>query len=286
MQHAQDNDILYRFLFQHRGVRGEWVRLNQTFSETLNMHHYPQPVQKLLGEMMSATALLTATLKFKGNITLQLQGDGALSLALVNGNEKQQLRALARLKGEITPNMSLREMVGDGVLVITISPENGERYQGIVTLSHPTLSGCLEDYFMRSEQLPTQLILYAGEYENKPIASGLLLQVMPDGTGTENDFEHLATLASTITPEECFTLSADTLLHRLFHEESVEIYPAEKVSFYCGCSQARSANALLMLGEKDLEENFAENQGIIRMQCECCGKTYVFDRKSLTHFQS
>ena len=34
--YTQDNDKLYRFLFQNRAVRGEWVRLNDTFTETLN----------------------------------------------------------------------------------------------------------------------------------------------------------------------------------------------------------------------------------------------------------
>ena len=50
--YKQDNDKLYRYLFQNRAVRGEWVRLNDTFTETLNTHHYPTAVQNLLGEML------------------------------------------------------------------------------------------------------------------------------------------------------------------------------------------------------------------------------------------
>ena len=106
MNYTQDNDKLYRYLFQNRAVRGEWVRLNQTFTDTLNTHHYPKAVQNLLGEMMVATNLLTATLKFNGNITVQIQGDGPLKLALVNGNDQQQIRALARVQGDIQDGMS------------------------------------------------------------------------------------------------------------------------------------------------------------------------------------
>ncbi len=280
--YMKDNDKLYRYLFKDRGVRGEWVRLNKTFDETLNTHQYPRPVQDLLGEMMVATALLTATLKFKGNITLQLQGDGPLSLAVVNGNDQQQLRAVARLQGDIKDDMSLAEMIGKGVLVITIAPQEGERYQGIVELSRPTLTGCLEEYFKRSEQLETQLVIMTGEENGKPVAAGLLLQVMPDGTGTENDFEHLATLAATATKEELFTLTAEELLYRLFHEETVEIYPAEDVTFFCGCSEERSGNALLMLGDDEIDSILAERNGAIDMQCECCGKHYSFDKEKLT----
>ncbi len=279
--YKKDNDKLYRYLFKNRGVRGEWVRLNQTFTDTLNTHQYPMPVQNLLGEMMVATALLTATLKFKGHITLQLQGDGALKLAVVNGNDQQDLRAVARVQGEIQEKMNLKEMLGNGVLVITIAPEDGERYQGVVELSQENLAGCLEDYFRRSEQLETQLLIHAGEENGEPVVAGLLLQVMPDGTGEENDFEHLTTLASTATPEELFTLTAEELLYRLFHEESVEVYPAQTLRFFCGCSEERSANALLMLTQAEIAQMLEENQGRIEMQCECCGKHYAFDQKSL-----
>ncbi len=127
MNFTQDNDKLYRYLFQNRAVRGEWVRLNDTFTETLNTHHYPVRVQNLLGEMLVATSLLTATMKFEGTITVQIQGDGPLKLAVVNGNEQQQLRALARVDGEIAENATLHQMIGNGVLVISIIPNEGER---------------------------------------------------------------------------------------------------------------------------------------------------------------
>lgn len=279
--YTEDNDKLYRYLFKDRGVRGEWVRLNKTFNETLATHHYPQPVQTLLGEMMVATALLTATLKFKGNITMQLQGNGALQLAVVNANDQQQMRAVARVQGEIQENMSLREMLGEGVMVMTIAPEKGERYQGVVALDHATLTACLESYFQRSEQLATKLVIATGEIAGEAVSAGLLLQVMPDGTGTENDFEHLSMLATTATKTEFFTLTAKALLYRLFHEEYVEIYPAQSLHFYCGCSETRSAHALLMLGQPELNEIFTENQGVIETCCECCGKKYCFTPESL-----
>ena len=125
--YKQDNDKLYRYLFQNRAVRGEWVRLNDTFTEILNTHHYPIAVQNLLGEMLVATSLLTATMKFEGTITVQIQGDGPLKLAVVNGNEQQQLRALARVEGEVAETATLHEMIGNGVLVISIIPTDGER---------------------------------------------------------------------------------------------------------------------------------------------------------------
>lgn len=281
MTYQADNDKLYRYLFKNRAVRGEWVRLNQSFKDTLNTHHYPKVVQNLLGEMMVATSLLTATLKFNGSITMQIQGDGPLSLALVNGSDDQKMRALARLQGEVRDDMSLSEMIGKGVLVITITPNEGERYQGVIGLDKPTITECLEDYFVRSEQLQTQLIIRTGEFNGEPVAAGMLLQVMPDGVGEEGDFEHLATLTATVKDEEIFGLSAEEMLYRLYHEETVEIYPAQNVEFFCGCTQERSGGALLLLPENEIDEILAEHNGSIDMQCECCGTHYFFNKEAI-----
>ncbi|MDU8923461.1 Hsp33 family molecular chaperone HslO [Pasteurellaceae bacterium LIM206] len=279
--YTQDNDKLYRYLFRHRAVRGEWVRINQSFADTLNTHHYPAAVRNLLGEMLVATSLLTATLKFKGHITVQIQGDGPLKLALVNGTDEQNMRALARLQGDICEGMSLHDMVGKGVLVITIAPEQGERYQGVIGLDKPTITECLEDYFARSEQLQTQLIIRTGEYDGQPVAAGMLLQIVPDGSGSEDDFEHLATLTATVKDEEMFGLSAEEMLYRLYHEETVEIFPPQTVRFHCGCSQARSGAALLLVPDEEIEQILAEHNGSIDMQCECCGTHYLFDKAAI-----
>lgn len=282
----QDNDKLYRFLFQHRAVRGEWVRLNQTFRDTLNTHHYPKAVQNLLGEMMVATNLLTATLKFNGNITVQIQGDGPLKLALVNGNDAQQIRALARVDGEISETMSLHQMIGKGVLVITIAPNEGERYQGVIGLDKPTITECLEDYFARSEQLQTQLIIRTGEVDGQAVAGGMLLQIMPDGQGSPDDFEHLATLTATIKDDELFNLSAEELLYRLYHEETVEVYPPQNVEFFCGCSAERSGAALMLISDEEIDEILAEHKGSIDMQCECCGTHYFFNKEAINQLKA
>lgn len=206
------HDQLHRYLFEQFAVRGELVTVSETWKQILENHNYPLPVKTLLGELLVATSLLTATLKFAGDITVQLQGDGPMSLAVINGNNQQQMRGVARVQGDIPENADLKTLVGNGYLVITISPEEGERYQGVVGLEGDTLAACLEDYFMRSEQLPTRLFIRTGEVGGQPAAGGMLLQVLPAQDAQTNDFEHLATLTETIKAEELFTLSATDVL--------------------------------------------------------------------------
>ena len=61
-------DLLHRYIFDQLDVRGELVQIENTYQEMIANHNYPAPVQALLGELLVATCLLTATLKFEGEI--------------------------------------------------------------------------------------------------------------------------------------------------------------------------------------------------------------------------
>jgi len=284
MKMAQ-HDQLHRYLFEQFAVRGELVTVSETWKQILENHNYPLPVKNLLGELLVATSLLTATLKFAGDITVQLQGDGPMTLAVINGNNQQQMRGVARVQGDVPENADLKTLVGNGYLVITISPEEGERYQGVVGLEGDTLTACLEDYFMRSEQLPTRLFIRTGEVGGQPAAGGMLLQVLPAQDAQTNDFEHLATLTETIKAEELFTLSATDVLWRLYHEEEVTVYDPQNVEFKCTCSRERCAGALKTLPDEEINSILAD-EGEIDMHCDYCGSHYVFNSMDIAEIRN
>ncbi len=273
---STNQDQLHRYLFENHSVRGELVTLKETYQHILENHDYPQPVQTLLGEMLSATCLLTAILKLEGDITVQLQGDGPLTLAVINGNNRQEMRGVARVTGDITENMSLKEMLGKGVMVITITPDEGERYQGVVALEGETLTDFLENYFRQSEQLPTRLFIRSGTHEGKPAVGGMLLQVLPAENADRDDFDHLAQLTATIKAEELFDLPANEVLYRLYNQEEVTLFGAQDVIFRCTCSRERSIDALLSVSQEELESILAED-GHIDIHCDYCGSHYLFD---------
>lgn len=213
------NNMLHRYLFEDLSVRGELVQLDETYQHMISSQEYPAAVQHLIGELLVATSLLTATLKFEGSITLQLQGNGPVSLVVINGDNNQQVRGVARWQGDIADDAGLHDMLGKGHLVITIEPKQGERYQGVVGLEGDTLADVLEGYFLRSEQLKTRLWIRVGEHAGKACAAGMLLQIVPDGKGSADDFEHLEQLTDTIKNEELFALPAEELLYRLYNRK-------------------------------------------------------------------
>lgn len=276
-------DVLHRYLFDDMHVRGELVQLHNTYKDIVALHDYPQGVSELLGELVAATCLLTATLKFEGEIAVQLQGDGPIGYLAVNGNHNQKMRGIARQTEEANGS-GLRELIGKGTMVITIRPTHGEAYQGVVALEKETLADCLAHYFEVSEQIPTKIWLFTNE-STKQVA-GSLIQLLPDGEDKEQqvaDYEHLCQLTNTIKSEEVFSLEAEELLYRLYHQEKVRLFEPQNVEYQCSCSEEKCLNAIAQVQPTELKD-ILEEQGKVSMTCDYCRTTYDFDETKLSIF--
>ena len=278
-----DFDKLHRFIFTQANVRGELVRLDESLNNIIHSYEYPVQIQSLLSEMAAATSLLTATLKFEGEISLQIQSKGPVSYAVLNATHEQTLRGVARWDESLDSlPESFAELVKQAVLVITITPDEGERYQGVVSLDKPSLAACIEGYFSQSEQLATSVHLMTDLSDAKNAkAAGILLQVLPtDASATDvsqaTEFEHISALTDTLTSNEVFSLSVEDILYRLYHQEDIELYSPQAVSFACTCSKERSAEALRHVEKAELLA-IAEEEGAVKMNCQYCHTEYRFD---------
>ena len=274
-------DLLQRFLFDHTPVRGEIAQLEATYQDAIASHGYPPAIERLLGELLAACALLTATIKFDGILSVEMRGQGALRLLMAESNpgvseRAQRLRGVARFDAEALAALeehTLETLADGGHVVITLDPEEGQRYQGIVALDKPTIAECLETYFAQSEQLPTRLWL-ATDAER---AAGLLIQKLPgqDDIADPNAWDRISHLADTITRDELTGLGAEQVLHRLFHEEQARVFEPAPVKFSCTCTRERFGRALHQLGAEELR-SVLEEQGQIETQCHFCNTWYVF----------
>lgn len=275
-------DVLNRYLFDELHVRGELVQLSKTYQDIISDHNYPAAVKELLGELVAATCLLTATLKFEGEIAIQLQGDGPVSYLAVNGSDKQEMRAIARVNDESTQAQGLLPLVGKANMIITIRPKNSEAYQGVVALEKETLAECFAHYFEVSEQIPTKLWLFHSAEEQK--VAGCLVQLLPDGDDKQkqqDDFEHLCQLTHTIKADELFSLDAQTILYRLYNQEEVRLFDPQPVKFQCSCSEEKCMTAISQVDSEELKSIIAE-EGKVSMTCDYCYTTYNFDENKLS----
>jgi molecular chaperone Hsp33 len=272
---------LRRFLIDKLPVRGLWIHLDEAWRNLRSHQHYPASVEALLGEAVAASALLAATLKFRGTLTLQLAGDGLVSLLVAQCTHDLSIRAVAHAPESITGEPDFRDLVGDGRLSVTIeADERSARYQGIVALEGDTLSACLERYFASSEQIPTSIALSA----DGQLAGGVLLQHLPPSSllGApatplrDEDWQELkARVASLDGPLLRLGTPAD-VLHQVCGPFDCRLFESSPVKFLCRCDAARVQHVLRSLGIEELRSILAE-QGSVMVTCEFCGRPYSFD---------
>jgi len=271
------SDNSQRFIFEKTDIRGERVHLESSYQSAILNTTYPDCVQKLLGEALSAAVLLSSTIKFSGKLILQLQGNGPITLIVVEADNNRNIRGIIKHQ-TIADELTFQQLVGDAKLVITIEPDEGKRYQGIVPLVGEQLSECLEHYFEQSEQLPTKIWLAA----NLEKSAGFLLQKLPesDNTDESKSWEHITIIAKTTTNEELLDLSNEDFLYRLFHAEEVRLFTPQSIQFQCSCSLERCKGSIISLGESEINKIIKE-QGQVNMTCEFCNSQYHLNQDDL-----
>lgn len=275
-------DLRQRFYIENCPVRGEVVHLEHTLHTILAQRDYAPAVQILLGEMLSATALLASTLKIKGRISLQIQAHGTFKWAMAECTHKGEVRALADYEADphfnqATDSSAVLSRLVNPVLFINIEPEHGERYQGIIALDQPTLAACLMQYYDLSAQIPTQIVLASTAQH----AGGLLIQLLPRNDEEEQQWidedvwPRLTMLTQTLKAQELIELPAQEILYRLYNEEQVRLPEVEQLQFACTCSKERCAAALVQIGVEGVRETL-EIQNPILMDCQFCNTQYQF----------
>lgn len=277
-------DLMRGFMFNDMDIRGVHISLNESVKTLLQQHNYPAAVSSVLSQLFIASALLSANLKLQGRLSVQVRGDGPLEYAMAECRVEQpgtleplSLKGLARHAEQVDDNLDLHALIGKGQLVITIEPDEGQRYQGIVGLDRETLAECLEGYFYQSEQLPTHLQLEM----NGEQAAGFMVQRLPTGVSDEaqadEDWELVHALVATLTSEELLGLPAEEVLHRLFHEHDVQVFAQRPVRYQCDCSRERSAQAIIALGQAEVDDVLEELDRLV-IDCQFCNTQYAFDK--------
>lgn len=274
---GQGADRLWRFVFEDSPVRGSLVQLGSGWRDLLVHRHYPPPLQRLLGEALAAGPLLASQLKFDGQLSLQGEGDGWVKLLLVQVTNDLEVRGVLRhANGREGDGQSINALLGKGRLGIIIEPKAGQRYQGLVPLTGSRLAEDLQAYFELSEQLPSWLLLAAGEQR----AAGLLLQRLPGMDEGNEAWEQARALAQTLTEQELLELPGPEVLRRLYHNCDVRLFKPRNVTVRCRCTHARTSELLLGLGAKEVR-GILKEQGKVEIECGFCGQQYVYYRTEI-----
>ncbi len=270
--HAMNS--LQRFLFEHAAIRGELIHLDSVYQIIGQQRHYPPKVKQLLGEALMACVLLVGSIKFEGEMSLQFQGDERFPLMLVQCDHLLHLRGFANF-AENKTDEEYEAAFLQGNLVINLTPHHQtQTYQSIVPLTSVSMSDNLMHYFAQSEQLPSK-VWFAMDDNH---AAGVLLQLMPGQNSLQREqfWEYAVHIGETITAGELLSLDNATLLHRLYHETELRLYPERAIQFKCRCTQEKMQQVLGILGEKEVQDLLQE-KGQVDIRCEFCNQNYMFD---------
>lgn len=266
-------NTLTGFLFENHVAHGAFVEIRSGLAELLDHRRYSPDVRRLIGEALAAMPLLATHLNIDGRINLQFQGEGALKLLVAQVDNQLSVRAMAKAPEDLSGGFT--ELLYGGLLALMIEPKDSAQpaSQALVLIQGQSLAEALEGYFARSEQLPTLIRLVASEDR----VAGFMLQRLPlqSAQGTQDDWEHLETLAATLTAEELAQVDASTLLRRLFGNEALRTFEPRPVRALCRCSRDSVGRMLVSLGREEVDSIVAE-QGQVEVTCEFCGRVQRF----------
>ncbi|MCS6624803.1 Hsp33 family molecular chaperone [Roseibacterium beibuensis] len=294
---APSDNLAAAFQIEGWPVRGRLVRLGSAIDAILSAHAYPEPVAALLGEACALAALIGSSLKFEGRLIVQAQGDGPVRYVVADYDTQGHLRGYCRFdeaevaaasEGFVRPGA--KTLLGDGVFVMTLDRgPDFERTQGITPIEGESLSLAAEHYFQQSEQIPTKVRLAVGSVTSDEgtawRAGGALIQLIAGDAArgsTEEAWDRSRALFQTLGDDELIdpTITPETLLFRLFHEDGVRLEDARALQAVCRCSKDRIGAVLASFGPEERAE-MIEDDGKIRVTCEYCASVYELEPEEI-----
>ena len=88
-------------------------------------------------------------------------------------------------------------------------------------------------------------------------------------------------LGQTIRNDELLSLQNEILLHRLYHESELRLYPARPVSHHCRCTREKMQQLLTVIGQAEIQ-SIIQEQGSVTISCDFCQQQYIFDPIDIT----
>jgi molecular chaperone Hsp33 len=276
-------DQLTRFWLESAPARGVVARLDESVERALRDHDYPPAVRSVLRQMAGAAILLASNLKQAATVVLQAQGNGAVPLVCVEANQALEFRAYANVREgvAIDDHTTLPKMVDNdqrGRFILTIDPDVGLMYQGIVAMEFDSVAENLQSYLSNSQQTDTRVWLR----EDGDALEACMLERLPERASNEDGkaWENVLASMEATFAEPFMPFPYAEWLNFTFASEDVRVHPAQGVAFACRCSMDRVMNALKLVGEAELLP-ILDEAGQIDTRCEFCGKQYVVGRAEL-----
>jgi molecular chaperone Hsp33 len=285
-------DQLIRATAADGGIRAVGVITTRLTEEARQRHKLSYVATAALGRSMAAGLLMASSMKRAGSrVNVRVKGDGPLGGILVDAGLDGTVRGyVGNPAVELPPNakgkLDVGGAVGSGYLYVVRDVGYGYPYSSTVELVSGEIGDDVAHYLLNSEQTPSAVVLgvFVGA-GGVTAAGGLLLQVLPKAA---RDEALVAKLESRVAALSGFTplLQAGKSLTEIFQDllgdMGLAIFPETQIlRFHCGCSFDRVLGALKILGEDELQDMIAKDDGA-EATCDFCGTVYHASSDHLT----
>ena len=267
------------------GVTTELVR------EARERHDLAPTSSAAVGRLLTAAALLGASLTGRERLTLQIVGDGPIGGLTADawraGEQVVGARAYARNGSADVPlnakgKFDVARVVGAGHLQLTKSYEVGQPYSGVVPLVSGEIGDDIASYLANSEQIPSVVALgVLADPAGIRAAGGVIAQIMPGA-----DDETIATLEQNaskmlpVTTQIVEGADPEALLRTVTAGLDLRIFADYSARFECRCTREKVETALLGLGRDELAK-IASEQPQTEATCDFCGERYVLSAEDV-----
>jgi molecular chaperone Hsp33 len=283
------SDYLVKALAYDGQVRAYAVNSTETVGEAQRRHDTWPTASAALGRSISAGVMMGAMLKGENKLTIKVEGGGPIGAILVDSNAKGEVRGYVsnpHVHFDLNEHgkLDVRRAVGtSGTLSVVKDIGMRDHFSGQVPIVSGELGEDFTYYFVTSEQVPSSVGVGVLVNPDNSIlaAGGFILQLMP---GTEDEtITKIEEKLSKIPPISKLIekgLTPEEVLEEVLGEGEVKVLETMPVSFKCQCSRDRFANAIISLGETEIQEIIDEDQQA-EAKCHFCNETYVFSDKEL-----
>ncbi|NKB19138.1 MAG: molecular chaperone Hsp33 [Alphaproteobacteria bacterium] len=300
------DNILQPFQLENHAAQGRLVRLGDAMHCVLTAHDYPAEVARLLGEVQVIASLMSGTLKFDGVLSIQLKGEGPVSMVLVDVTTDGDMRGYARFDSKKLeaisqheangPQQDVPRLLGNGYFALTVDQgPDTQPYQGVVSLEGATLAECAHSYLRQSAQLEAALKVVVSQVDDEDDekgstwrGGGIMVQKSAfsgfqsiDGEASDADFEdawrRAVIFLGSSTNDELLdpSLHPHDFLFRLFSEDGVRAFDPSPFAMKCRCSADRVQNVLVSFPREEIESMKIGEDVVVT--CEFCNVDYRFD---------
>ena len=247
------------------------------------------------GRLLTAVSVMGSMNGEKQDTTsVSISADGPLGKLIAVGDYYGNVKAyvenpLTHLPVKANGYLDVGGAVGMGRMTVVRECGQAEPHIGMVELRTGEIAEDIAAYYAESEQIPTLFALGVLVDKDTSVraAGGVLVQLLPFAdeaviSKLEENASALSEVSRLIDSGKTLEEIADIALSGIEYD----IFDTLEVEYKCDCSKERMHRALISVGEKDLNEMFAEQVAEgkaeeLEISCRFCNKAYKFTKKDL-----